>query len=225
MKSFRLTAVRECRVLTPIGWTALLTVFGVILFVFIIRIYPFLAPTKPVNGEILLVEGWLPDYALEKVKNRFFKNDYKLIVTTGGGFTTDHPLAQYKTLANWTALRLRERGISLEQIIPVTTMTIHKKDRTYQKALTVKKKLIDMGINQESIDIMSLGPHSRRTWLIFKKVFSSVEVGIVALEPKSYERTRWWIYSAGVRNVISEAIAYLYVKIIFRSSIPADAKI
>ena len=215
MNRFRLTTIRECRVPTPMGWGLFSMVVGVILFFLVLFAYPFLAPTQPVGGEILLVEGWLPDYALEKAKAIFLNDNYKLVVTTGGGFSTDHPLAQYKTLANWTALRLNKQGVPLGEIIPVPVAIISKKDRTYHKALAVKSKLNEMGLTQASIDVVSLGAHSRRTWLIFEKAFSSVDVGIVALEPKAYEMTRWWMYSAGVRDVISEMLAYLYARLIF----------
>ena len=215
MNRFRLTTIRECRVPTPMGWGLFSMVVGLILFFLVLFAYPFLAPTQPVGGEILLVEGWLPDYALEKAKALFLNDNYKLVVTTGGEVSTDHPLAQYKTLANWTALRLNKQGVPLGKIIPVPVAIISRKDRTYHKALAVKSKLNEMGLTQASIDVVSLGAHSRRTWLIFEKVFSSVDVGIVALEPKTYEMTRWWMYSAGVRDVISEMVAYLYARLIF----------
>ena len=77
MNLFRLTAIRECRTLTPLGWGVLSIVLGMIPVSFVLFAYPFLAPTQPVAGEVLVVEGWLPDYALEKVKDRFENGNYK----------------------------------------------------------------------------------------------------------------------------------------------------
>ena len=82
-KLFRLTTIRERRVLTPVGWAALSIAFGFVLVLIILFVHPFLAPTKPVGGDILVVDGWLPDYALEKVKERFQQGSYQLLVTTG----------------------------------------------------------------------------------------------------------------------------------------------
>ena len=72
-----------------------------------------------------------------------------------------------------------------------------------------------MGFIQASIDVISMGVHARRSWLLFQKVFSSVNVGVVAIFPNIYDASRWWLSSEGVRNVISESIAYLYARFIF----------
>lgn len=40
-------------------------------------------------------------------------------------------------------------------------------------------------------------------------------VGVIALEPESYNPDRWWTSSAGVRTLIGETIAYLYYRIFF----------
>jgi hypothetical protein len=42
-----------------------------------------------------------------------------------------------------------------------------------------------------------------------------VDVGVIAIKPDSYNTSRWWLFSDGVRNVISESIAYLYARFIF----------
>ena len=63
--------------------------------------------------------------------------------------------------------------------------------------------------------MVSLGVHARRSWFLFEKVFSSVNVGVIAISPNEYDTSRWWLSSEGVRNVISESIAYLYARFIF----------
>ncbi len=215
MNLFRLTAIRECRTLTPLGWGVLSIVLGMIPVSFVLFAYPFLAPTQPVAGEVLVVEGWLPDYALEKVKDRFENGNYKLLVTTGGHLQTGYHLSQYKTWAQLAASTLNAKGVPLEKIMSAPTTFIPKKDRTYNSVLEVRKRLSERGLANASIDVVSLGVHSRRTWLMFEIVFTSGKVGIVALEAKDYDTTRWWLSSAGVRNVISETVAYVYARLIF----------
>ena len=219
MNRFRLIAIRECRVLTSMGWAILSMVVSAVTVLFVLFIYPFLAPTHPIDGEVLVVEGWLPDYALEKVKDRFQGGNYKLLITTGGNLTIGHHLSKHKTWAEVAASTLYAQGVPLEKIILAPTITTSRKDRTYDTALVVKKSLSEKGFNQASIDVISLGAHSRRTWFMFKKVFSSEDVGIITLAPKDYDINRWWLSSAGVRDVISEVIAYLYVRLIFSSLI------
>jgi hypothetical protein len=128
-------------------------------------------------------------------------------------------MAQYKSAADWTASRLNAQGVLLEEITPVVITIYPRKDRTYYKALAVQKRLKKAGFAQASIDVVSFGVHARRTWVLFEKVFSSVDVGVIAIRPDNYDTSRWWLFSEGVRSVIAESIAYLYARFIFSPSI------
>ena len=218
-KLFRLTTIRERRVLTPVGWAVFSIAFGSVLVSIILFVHPFLAPTKPVEGDVLVVERLLPNYALKQVKDQFEEGHYKLLVTVGGKYTTGHPMEQYKSEAGWTASRLNAQGVLLGKIIPVAITIYPRKDRTYYKALAVQKRLKKAGFAQASIDVVSSGVHARRTWLLFEKAFPSVDVGVIAIRPENYDTSRWWLFSEGVRSVISESVAYLYARFIFNPSI------
>jgi len=50
----------------------------------------YLSKTEHVNANILIVEGWLPDYDIEMAYKEFQKNDYKFIITTGLKFPSDY---------------------------------------------------------------------------------------------------------------------------------------
>jgi len=51
---------------------------------------------------------------------------------------------------------------------------------------------------------------------LYKKALDdSIKVGIISADNRSYDPEHWWKSSAGVRTVISEFIAYVYVKIFF----------
>jgi len=215
MSKFHLTTTRVCRVLTPLGWLALSATFSLVLVFSILFSHKFLAPTQPVKGEVLVVEGWLPDYALVEVKERFEKGEYRLLVTTGGRIGTGYHLSQYKTWASLTAARLKILGIPPEKIISTLQSVINKKDRTYYSVLALNERFKKDNLLVKSMDVVSLGVHARRTWTLYKKVFAPASVGIIAIKPKRYDPLKWWLYSAGVRSVISEMIAYLYVRLIF----------
>ena len=215
MSKLRLTTTRMCRVLTPMGWLALLVTFSLVMVSIIFFSHQFLAPTKSVKGDVLVVEGWLPDYALLEVKERFEKEGYRLLVTTGGRIGTGYHLSQYKTWASLTAARLKILGIPPEKIISTLQSVINKKDRTYYSVLALNERFKKDNLLVKSMDVVSLGVHARRTWVLYKKVFASASVGIIAIESKGYDPLKWWLYSAGVRGVISEMIAYLYARLIF----------
>ena len=216
---FCLTTIRERRVLTATGWVMLSMVLGLVLISMILFIHSFLAPIEPVEGGVLVVIGQFPDYSLKEIKDRFEEGHYKLLITIGEKYTRGHPMAQYKSEADWTASRLNAQGVLLRKIIPVAITIYPRKDRTYHKALAVRKKLDKAGFAQASIDVVSSGVHARRTWLLFEKVFPSVDVGVIAIRPNNYDTSRWWLFSEGVRSVISESVAYLYARFIFSPSI------
>jgi hypothetical protein len=50
----------------------------------------YLSKTEEVKANILIVEGWLPPYALKMAYNEFEKNGYDIIVTTGLKFSPDY---------------------------------------------------------------------------------------------------------------------------------------
>ncbi len=216
-KLFRLTTIRERRVLTPLSWAALSITFGFVLISIILFVHPFLAPTKPIGGDVLVVDvlNWFSDYDLKKVKEQFEKGRYKLLITVGKKYGVGHPLAHYKSVADGAALRLYAQGVLPGKIIAVPVTVYPSKDRTYHKALEVQKRLKKAGFAQASIDVVSFGVHARRSWILFEKVFPLVNVGVVAISSNEYDTSRWWLSSAGVRNVISESIAYLYARFIF----------
>ena len=140
-KLFRLTTIRERRVLTPVGWAALSIAFGFVLVLIILFVHPFLAPTKPVGGDILVVEGWLPDYALKKAKERFQQGNYQLLVTTGGKIGAGYHLSEYKTWAEIAASTLKNLDFPEDKIMTAPVHKNFKKDRTYHSILELKKKL------------------------------------------------------------------------------------
>ena len=228
MNRFRLTAVRERRGFTLLGWGILSGTLVAWIVLFILSIYPFLAPTQSVQGKVLVADQVLPDYTLEKVRDRFQNGNYQLLVTSGGELPAvpavicklietcrDGHLSRYKTRAQLAAATLIEQGVPAEKIIMASAPSVQK-DRTYAAALEVKKQLAEKGLFPASLDVVSLGSHSRRTWIIYKMIFSpETKIGIYSIKSHDYDPERWWSSSAGVRAMIGETIAYLYARLLF----------
>jgi uncharacterized SAM-binding protein YcdF (DUF218 family) len=64
--------------------------------------------------------------------------------------------------------------------------------------------------------------HARRTRLLFRKALGDdVSVGIISVPNPDYDSRHWWRYSAGVKDVVSEAASYLYAKLLFHPSGPS----
>jgi hypothetical protein len=66
------------------------------------------------------------------------------------------------------------------------------------------------------IDVLSVGSHARRSWLLFDLVLGKgYRVGIIALRDRHYDEEKWWRSSEGIKTVIKELLGYLYAKFLF----------
>jgi hypothetical protein len=67
-----------------------------------------------------------------------------------------------------------------------------------------------------ALDVFSLGPHSRRTQLLFQEAFGDgIPVGVIAATNPGYDANEWWTSSSGVRTLVGETLAYLYARFLF----------
>lgn len=206
--------------LTACGWPVMILAVIAGAGIVVVTIHPFLAVTQPVRGDILVVEGWLPDYALEKAIDEFKSHDYRLLVTTGLPLSRGFYLSEYKTSPEMAAATLKRLGFNKRLIAAVPALHV-RKDGTYASAVSLREWLLGPGLSVKSLNICSLGPHARRTRLLFKKALGGdIDVGIIAFESQDYEPRVWWKTSKGVRAVIDETIAYLYARFFFYPTAP-----
>ena len=186
------------------------------LLLFSIRgIHPFLAVNNPVDGGALVVEGWLPDYALQGAITEFGKGHYHRVFVTGGPLDNGAPLSEYRTFAELGAATLLHLGLNsnVVQAVPAPRVRL---DRTYASAVALKDWLQKQGSTETNINLVSLGAHARRTHLLFQKAFGDkFHIGVIALDNQDYDPNHWWKSSAGVRTVLDESIAYLYARLWF----------
>jgi DUF218 domain-containing protein len=206
---------RECLLPTWRGWLALLFA-ATALIVFGVRgAYSFLAINDPVYNGAIVVEGWLPDYALQQVITEFRRDHYNKIYVTGGPLEYGAPLSEYRTFAELSTATLVRLGLDTNavQAVPAPKVRV---DRTYASALALRNWLDQHGIAETNFNLISLGPHSRRSRLLFAKAMGSgCRVGVTSLEDEDYDAKRWWKSSKGVRTVIDEMIAYCYARLFF----------
>ena len=207
--------LRECLIPTWRGWL-LFALFGIALIVMGgAMVHPFLAVIEPVPAKVLVVEGWVPDYALAKAKAEFERNHYVRLYVTGGTLQTGGHLSEYRTYAEIGAATLIRMGMQKDALEPVPAPPTGK-DRTYISAATLRNRLHNHATDVSSINVVSMGAHARRTRLLFQKALGKdSQVGIIAIEDQDYDPRRWWQSSQGVRTVISELIAYTYALAIF----------
>ena len=202
-----------------LSWHARLFVTSVLLlaiYAVVLNVHPFLAVTHRMNTNILVVEGWMDEFAIRAGADEFKTGDYDYIITTGGpvtgsgGYTND-----YNTFASVGARRLKAAGVADEsvQIIP---SHIIGRDRTYSSAIALRRWLRDHDMALGSFNVVTEDAHARRTRLLFQKAFGNgVRVGIISIPNPDYDAKHWWRYSEGVRDVVTEGVAYVYAELFF----------
>jgi uncharacterized SAM-binding protein YcdF (DUF218 family) len=180
--------------------------------------YHFLAVNDPHPGGILVIEGWAPDYALEAVKDEFKRHPYSKLYVTGGPIEAGAPLSEYNSYAELGAAVLLKIGLPTNSVQAVPAPWV-RQDRTYTCAKALRWWLATNGVPATNINLITVGPHSRRSRLLFQKAFgSTTTMGVTAVPPREYDPHEWWRSSPGFRTVTGEQIAYIYVRLFFRTT-------
>jgi hypothetical protein len=199
-----------------IGITFILAFGGLALVSYrgFVNLASFLALSRPIAADVLIIEGWIPDYAMAQASQEFWRGKYKTIITTGPPLLRGTYLSAYKTHADLAAATLKVLGVPSKQIVSLPC-PVADQFRTYTSALEVQQYLAKnppaLGIN-----LFTLGCHARRSWYIYQRLFSPhhISVGVIAMVSDTFDHQRWWVSSSGARTVLGEWIAYLYVRFV-----------
>jgi uncharacterized SAM-binding protein YcdF (DUF218 family) len=186
---------------------------------FVHGVHAFFAVTHRVGTDVLVVEGWVRQYAIRAAINEFKAGHYRRVFTTGGpivgmgGYIND-----YNTSASLGAGRLRAEGLSPD-LIQMVPSRVSDRDRTYSAARALRDWFSENHVIVHGLNVVTEDVHARRSRLLFQEAFGpGVKVGIVAVPNPDYDARHWWRYSEGVREIIGESIAYIYAKLLFYPS-------
>ncbi len=214
MLGLKLFKRKEIWVPTVTGWALMLGTLAAVVVVALVTVVPFLAPTHPLSGGVLVVEGWLPDDALAEAKQAFESHPYECLVVTGVPIDQGLFITKATNYAQLAAITLKGLGLKEGAIVPVSCPEVPR-DRTYATAWQVRTWLDTHG-KTDVVDVLTMGVHARRTWLLYRLALGErFQAGIIAAKDERYDPKRWWTTSSGFRTVTSEAIAYLYAKLLF----------
>jgi hypothetical protein len=179
-------------------------------FLIVRSAYPFLAVNDPVESRLLVVEGWLPDHALEVVSREFGSGRYDLIATTGEELLVGSYLSPFRSFAGLAAETLKRLGVPSTMVVAVPASRV-KRDRTVASAIALKRWLGQSGSNHRALNLATLGAHARRSRSVFQEVLGdSVQVGVIAIPDEGFDPDRWWRTSRGVNTMMDESVGYLY---------------
>jgi hypothetical protein len=213
----RLTLLRRRQVLVPtlLGWAILLAALALVATVAVRGSYAFLAVTRPVPAQILVIEGWLPNDQLDQALAVYrTKGGFARIFTTGG------PISEFETpSAPSYAERARNylvaQGVPSDLVVAVPAPP-SAQDRSFLNAVTLREFLARSGQPADALDVVSVGAHCRRSWLVYRLAFGDgARVGMIAVRPTEYDPDAWWRTSAGAKDVLGEWIGWAWTALFF----------
>jgi uncharacterized SAM-binding protein YcdF (DUF218 family) len=213
-RCFGLVRRREQWSLTWRGWLALLCLLVLTGVVGVRSVHDFLAVAAPVDTTVLVIEGWVPRYSVTSYVARVSK-DYAKIYTVGGATKTDRSSRDDSdTYAHVLRTRLMRAGVPPEKVQYVPCWN-NRRDRTYGTAVAFREWCVTNQVPMTAFNVVTVGPHARRSRLLFEKAFPDAKVGIIPLTNEEYDADHWWRYSEGVKETLSESMAYLYSRFLF----------
>lgn len=176
--------------------------------------YYFLAVNHPVESRTLVIEGYVPAYAVKGALEYYEENNFDRLILTGIPIVNYEFTARYKNTALATLTAVRKFGFKDTVYIASIPTNIFI-DRTYHTAVATKI-LFDENNWPKNFDLYSVGVHARRSRMMFRKVFGSdYNIGVIAHKDRTFDPNHWWKNSKGFRNVSNEFVATLFVMMFF----------
>lgn len=169
----------------------------------------FLGPTKPLQAEVLVVEGWIGLDGLDAARAEFVRGGYRYLVTAGGpsGHRWDRRRWNF---AESAAVVLVNSGLAADRVIAAPA-TASPEQRTYESAVAVRAMLESRGLKPEAINVMTMSSHTRRSRLVFTRVFDGrAKVGSVAWWPREYTGEPWWRSTERASDLLKETAGYAF---------------
>jgi len=169
----------------------------------------FLTLNRRLPAEVLVVEGWIGYRGIRAAAAEFEKNGYQYVVTTGG-LTEDRWSDSRWNYAEMAERELVRSGVPDEKII-VATAGDTLKQHTYVSAVAVCEALRARNLRPNAFIVFTLGPHARRSLLVFAKVnHFGTKVGAIGWVRPSDKPLSWWQSSERAKEFVAETVAYGY---------------
>lgn len=207
----------------PTIWGALAVfLFACIVVLLLARyLHAYLSPVKPYPAaDVLVIEGWISEPELAQAVALIRDGNYKHIVTSGGPIDFWPKLIGKNNFADLAADYLEKQGVRDVEAAPAPHSA---QDRTYLSAVKVREWAYKRGIKVASLNVVSSGPHARRTRHLYQLAFGdSVRVGIIASRSREYDGAHWWETSAGTKSVMGETISYAWTLCCFHPGEPGS---
>ncbi|MCF8367835.1 MAG: hypothetical protein K9G76_02245 [Bacteroidales bacterium] len=216
MGRFALIRKKERWSATWLGNIVKILILLIVVWIYVVNIRTYLAPVEPIEARVLVVEGFITDYAIEESMHIFNEGNYDLMIVTGKKRIKGAHLDHFTNDGEYSAATLNYMGFDMKKLKVVEVAFDVTRDRTYYSALSVKKWLDKNLPGCRAVNLITLGCHGRRSHYLFQEAFGeTIEVGIISIESKSYDPIKWWSTSFGFREVTNETFAWIYGRYFF----------
>lgn len=217
MAGLGLAQRRECWCLTWKGRLVAFVLVAAAIVFLVLEAHPFLTVTERVPADLMVVEGWAPAYSTRQAAEEFRSGHYKRVVLVRPVIDLDDKEESGLGAGEYLARMLSKHGVPASQIVRLYPV-VAKKDRTFHSALAVRKWMEEQGMRDTSLDLITMGPHARRSRLLYEKAFAGrMKIGVVAMTSYEYDQVNWWRTSEGIEDALCQSAAYLYARLWFNS--------
>lgn len=173
--------------------------------VFGASIHDFLAVNSPVRSGLLVVEGWVPRWALDHVPPLIATGHYSqmVFVEYPNMLTLDE-----ETLSDGRSLR---RELDKTEIAIVAVKSVPLGHQTYSGARAVKVWLTTEKKSIRKADVFTVGVHARKSRLLYREALGDdIDVGVIAAKPCDYDPKLWFVSPRGIWLVTRNVAGYAY---------------
>lgn len=149
---------------------------------------------KPIEAEILVVEGWINYRYFDLIVEEFKKGDYQQIITTGGYYSDTESDTSWLSFPQRAAEILIEHGINEKNIVQLPWKEFHS-TKTYSSFLPLKNWLLIQEPQIKALNLYTASVHARKSYLLCQKALGkNYKLGIIAGKPIHYN-PKFWMFS------------------------------
>jgi hypothetical protein len=194
---------------TLLGWSCLVVLIAAPCLFWLLCGESYLSPTERRPGDILVVESWIGISGLRAAAAEFKLDGSSYLIATGG-LNNERWSEKRFSYAEMARYELIRAGVPADRVIAAPAVEVDTQ-RTFEMAAATWRALNQMGRMNGAINVFTIGPHARRSRLVFTKVLRpDIKVGIVAWRPPSYESEPWWHSSERAGEFLKESACYFF---------------
>lgn len=171
---------------------------------FALGVHPFLAFSRPVPADILVVEGWVPDYVLAAAVQEFKHGRYARVFVSGLDYPAGPADSGARSYATEASAQLAAGGIEGSVIVACPGSGTDW-NRTSTSARIVRERMHALSVKPKGINVVTMGPHARQTLLAYRRLMApTIPVGVISFPKDDYDPARWWASRAGIKKVTKD---------------------